>query len=146
MIVFKFELVTLAVLSFVVFVADSVKSNPLAELFADEGNLDSNSLKASRIYFARDFDGYIDNLLTPEKRATSPSSSDIINGFSLKDDNHYNEFQSDSNTTNDNTAKVTNSNLKTIINNKLAGQLSGGSTIIGAVLICVCCVIFKQNI
>jgi hypothetical protein len=40
------------------------------------------------IYFARDFDGYIDNLLTPEKRATSPSSSDIINGFSLKDDNH----------------------------------------------------------
>jgi hypothetical protein len=62
-----------------------VKSNPLAELFADEGNLDSNSLKASRIYFARDFDGYIDNLLTPEKRATSPSSSDIINGFSLKD-------------------------------------------------------------
>jgi hypothetical protein len=64
----------------------------LAELFADEGNLDSNSLKASRIYFARDFDGYIDNLLTPEKRATSPSSSDIINGFSLKDDNHYNEL------------------------------------------------------
>ena len=112
----------------VVFVADSVKSNPLAELFADEGNLDSNSLKASRIYFARDFDGYIDNLLTPEKRATSPSSSDIINGFSLKDDNHYNEFQSDSNTTNDNTAKVTNSNLKTIINNKLAElNLSGYS-------------------
>jgi hypothetical protein len=98
----------------VVFVADSVKSNPLAEpisfqksatakqpalpflgsglgylasklkLFADEGNLDSNSLKASRIYFARDFDGYIDNLLTPEKRATSPSSSDIINGSSAR--------------------------------------------------------------
>jgi hypothetical protein len=44
----------------------------LAELFADEGNLDSNSLKASRIYFARDFDGYIDNLLTPEKRALWP--------------------------------------------------------------------------
>jgi hypothetical protein len=44
--------------------------------------------------------GYIDNLLAPEKRATSPSSSDIINGFSLEDDNHYNEFQSDSNTRN----------------------------------------------
>jgi hypothetical protein len=41
---------------------------------------------------------------------------------------HYNEFQSDSNTTNDNTAKVTNSNLKTIINNKLAElNLSGYS-------------------
>jgi hypothetical protein len=53
---------------------------------------------------------------------------DIINGFSLKDDNHYNEFQSDSNTTNDNTAKVTNSNLKTIIDNKLAElNLSGYS-------------------
>jgi hypothetical protein len=49
----------------------------------------------------------IDNLLAPEKRATSPSSSDIINGFSLEDDNHYNEFQSDSNATNDNTVKVT---------------------------------------
>jgi hypothetical protein len=44
--------------------------------------------------------------------ATSPSSSDIINGFSLEDDNHYNEFQSDSNATNDNTVKVTNKNLK----------------------------------
>jgi hypothetical protein len=65
----------------------------LAELFANEGSLDSDSLKASRIYFERDFDGYIDNLLAPEKRATSPSSSDIINGFSLEDDNHYNEFQ-----------------------------------------------------
>jgi hypothetical protein len=43
--------------------ADSVKSNPLAELFANEGSLDSDSLKASRIYFERDFDGYIDNLL-----------------------------------------------------------------------------------
>jgi hypothetical protein len=28
-----------------VFVADSVKSNPLAELFAKEGSLDSDSLK-----------------------------------------------------------------------------------------------------
>jgi hypothetical protein len=61
----------------------------LAELFAKEGNQDSNSLKALRIYFARDFGGYVDNLLAPEKRATSPSSSDIINGFSLEDDNHY---------------------------------------------------------
>jgi hypothetical protein len=61
------------------------------------------------------FDGYIDNLLAPEKRATSPSSSDIINGFSLEDDNHYNEFQSDSNATNDNTVKVT-----TFISKKLS--------------------------
>ncbi|VVH66601.1 hypothetical protein BSPLISOX_2168, partial [uncultured Gammaproteobacteria bacterium] len=88
-------------------------------LFANEGSLDSDSLKASRIYFERDFDGYIDNLLAPEKRATSPSSSDIINGFSLEDDNHYNEFQSDSNATNDNTVKVTNKNLKAVINKKL---------------------------
>jgi hypothetical protein len=51
----------------------------LAELFANEGSLDSDSLKASRIYFERDFDGYIDNLLAPEKRATSPSFSDVIN-------------------------------------------------------------------
>jgi hypothetical protein len=34
-----------------VFVADSVKSNPLAELFADEGNLDSDSLKALRLLY-----------------------------------------------------------------------------------------------
>jgi hypothetical protein len=34
----------------VVFVADSVKSNPLAELFAKEGNLDSDSLKALRVF------------------------------------------------------------------------------------------------
>jgi hypothetical protein len=73
----------------------------LAELFADEGNLDSDSLKALRVYFARDFGGYVDNLLAPEKRATSPSSSDVINSLGLGDDNDYNEFQSDSNTTNE---------------------------------------------
>jgi hypothetical protein len=49
----------------------------------------------------------VDNLLAPEKRATNPSSSDIINGFSLGSDNHYNEFQSDS-SANDNTANATN--------------------------------------
>jgi hypothetical protein len=32
----------------------------LAELFAKEGNQDSNSLQALRIYFARDFGGYVD--------------------------------------------------------------------------------------
>jgi hypothetical protein len=69
-----------------VFVADSVKSNPLAELFAKQGDLDSNALKNLRAEFERDFDGYVDNLLAPEKRATSPSSSDIINGFSLGND------------------------------------------------------------
>jgi hypothetical protein len=37
----------------------------------------------------------------------------------LGSDNHYNEFQSDS-SANDNTANATNSNLQTIINNKLA--------------------------
>ena len=110
-----------------VFVADSVKSNPLAELFAKEGNQDSNSLKALRIYFARDFGGYVDNLLAPEKRATSPSSNDIINGFNLGADNHYNEFQSDSNV-NDNTAYDTAPNLKAIISKKLAAlDLSGYS-------------------
>jgi hypothetical protein len=56
-------------------------------------------LKALRVYFARDFGGYVDNLLAPEKRATSPSSSDVINSLGLGDDNDYNEFQSDSNTT-----------------------------------------------
>ncbi|VVH65630.1 hypothetical protein BSPLISOX_3077, partial [uncultured Gammaproteobacteria bacterium] len=34
-----------------VFVADSVKSNPLAELFAKEGSLDSDSLKDLRVDF-----------------------------------------------------------------------------------------------
>jgi hypothetical protein len=72
-----------------------------------------------RIYFARDFGGYVDNLLAPEKRATSPSSNDIINGFNLGTDNHYNEFQSDSNV-NDNTAYDTAPNLKAIISKKLA--------------------------
>jgi hypothetical protein len=41
-----------------VFVADSVKSNPLAELFAKEGSLDSDSLKDLRVDFIRDFSGY----------------------------------------------------------------------------------------
>jgi hypothetical protein len=45
-----------------VFVADSVKSNPLAELFAKEGSLDSDSLKDLRVDFIRDFSGYVDNL------------------------------------------------------------------------------------
>jgi hypothetical protein len=60
MIVFKFVFSALVVKADInakgeaVFVADSVKSNPLAELFADEGNLDSDSLKALRVYFARD--------------------------------------------------------------------------------------------
>jgi hypothetical protein len=53
----------------------------LAELFAKEGSLDSDSLKDLRVDFIRDFSGYVDNLLAPEKRATNPSSSDIINGF-----------------------------------------------------------------
>jgi hypothetical protein len=52
----------------------------------------------------------------------------VINGFSLGSDNRYNEFQSDS-SANDNTANATNSNLKTIINNKLAAlNLSGYNT------------------
>jgi hypothetical protein len=60
------------------FVADSVKSNPLAELFAKQGDLDSNALKNLRAEFERDFDGYVDNLLAPEKRATSPSHLCIV--------------------------------------------------------------------
>jgi hypothetical protein len=28
---------------------------------------------ALRVYFARDFGGYVDNLLAPEKRASSPN-------------------------------------------------------------------------
>jgi hypothetical protein len=55
--------------------------------------------------FIRDFSGYVDNLLAPEKRATNPSSSDIINGFGLENDNQYNEFQSDSSAS-DNTANA----------------------------------------
>jgi hypothetical protein len=31
-----------------------------------------------RIYFARDFGGYVDNLLAPEKRATSPSNKNSL--------------------------------------------------------------------
>jgi hypothetical protein len=48
----------------------------------------------------------------------NPSSSDIINGFGLENDNQYNEFQSDSSAS-DNTANAKNTNLKAIINNKL---------------------------
>jgi hypothetical protein len=50
-------------------------------------------LKDLRVDFIRDFSGYVDNLLAPEKRATNPSSSDIINGFGLENDNQYNEFR-----------------------------------------------------
>jgi hypothetical protein len=49
----------------------------LAELFAKEGSLDSDSLKDLRVDFIRDFSGYVDNLLAPEKRATNPSSMEI---------------------------------------------------------------------
>jgi hypothetical protein len=48
--------------------------------------LKSFSLKALRIRFNLDFAGYVDNLLAPERRAKNPSSSDIINGFSLDND------------------------------------------------------------
>ena len=102
-----------------VFVADTVKFNPLAELFADEKSLDSDALKALRIYFNHDFDTYVDNLLAPERRASNPSASDIINGISLNSANHYNEFQSDANT-NDNTANGNKKSLNTIISNKLS--------------------------
>jgi hypothetical protein len=47
----------------------------LAELFAKQGDLDSNALKDLRAEFASDFDGYVDNLLAPEKRATSPTAT-----------------------------------------------------------------------
>jgi hypothetical protein len=63
-----------------VFVADSVKSNPLAELFAKEGSLDSDSLKDLRVDFIRDFSGYVDNLLAPEKRASAVSVVSEVNG------------------------------------------------------------------
>jgi hypothetical protein len=46
----------------------------------------------------------------------------------LENDNQYNEFQSDSSAS-DNTANAKNTNLKTIINNKLAAlNLSGYNT------------------
>jgi hypothetical protein len=47
----------------------------LAELFAKEGSLDSDSLKDLRVDFIRDFSGYVDNLLAPEKRGNKNSLS-----------------------------------------------------------------------
>ncbi|VVH67371.1 hypothetical protein BSPLISOX_1103, partial [uncultured Gammaproteobacteria bacterium] len=155
----------------VVFVSDTVKSNPLARLFANEerslgngkldpyspidplpanqgnlvlvptefpanegnsgsyspidllpanqGNLEeADSLKALRVRFNLDFAGYVDNLLAPERRAKNPSSSDIINGFSLDNDDIYNELQSDSSESN-NTANGRNKDLSAIIKAKL---------------------------
>ncbi|MBA5248019.1 MAG: hypothetical protein FE834_00560, partial [Gammaproteobacteria bacterium] len=106
----------------VVFVADTVKSNPLAELFSNQKNSDSDKLKALRTYFKHDFDNYIDNLLTPEKHSDNPTSlsaSNIINGFSLSNINTYNELQSDSSHS-DNTANIANSTaLDTLIKKKL---------------------------
>jgi hypothetical protein len=80
------------------------------------GNLDS--LKALRARFNLDFAGYVDNLLAPERRAKNPSSSDIINGFSLDNDDSYNELQSDSSESN-NTANGRNKDLSAIIKAKL---------------------------
>ncbi len=136
----------------VVFVADTVKSNPIARLFANEGDslapegdsdpysktgidphwgvgprpkiptkkhvIESDSLKALRARFNLDFAGYVDNLLAPERRAKNPSSSDIINGFSLDNDDSYNELQSDSSESN-NTANGRNKDLSAIIKAKL---------------------------
>ncbi|CAC9561502.1 hypothetical protein [uncultured Gammaproteobacteria bacterium] len=102
-----------------ILVADTVKNNPLAELFANEKNSDSSALKASRIYFNNDFNHqYIDNLLAPEKHSSNPNASSIINGFSLNSNNQYNEFQSNSNSK-DNTASPSNTTLNTAISNKL---------------------------
>jgi hypothetical protein len=50
------------------------------------------------------------------------SSSDIINGFGLENDNQYNEFQSDSSAS-DNTANAKNTNLKTIMASFLSKKL-----------------------
>ena len=151
----------------VVFVADTVKSNPLTKLFVNKGDLpinwnigpysstgffankegldspttilvkegkpesksgsysysikrstESDSLKTLRLDFNRDFGTYVDNLLAPERRASNPSASDIINGFSLDNDDRYNEFQSDANES-DNTANGRNKNLSAIISKKL---------------------------
>ena len=102
-----------------ILVADTVKNNPLTELFANEKNSDSDALKASRIYFNNDFNHqYIDNLLAPEKHSSNPNASSIINGFSLNSSNQYNEFQSNSNSK-DNTASPSNTTLNTAISNKL---------------------------
>ncbi len=99
--------------------ADTVKDNPLKQLFDNEQNSESNELKALRTYFNNDFDNhYIDNLLTPEKHTNNPDASSIINGFGLGSDNHYNEFQSDSSSS-DNTANPRNTTLGSAINNKL---------------------------
>ncbi len=102
-----------------ILIADTVKNNPLAELFANEKNSDSSALKASRIYFNNDFNHqYIDNLLAPEKHSSNPNAGSIINGFSLNSNNQYNEFQSNSNSK-DNTASPSNTTLNTAISNKL---------------------------
>jgi hypothetical protein len=52
-------------------------------------------------------------LLAPERHAKNPSSSAIINGFSLDNDDSYNELQSDSSESN-NTANGRNKDLSTI--------------------------------
>ncbi|VVM20259.1 hypothetical protein BSPWISOXPB_8949 [uncultured Gammaproteobacteria bacterium] len=57
-------------------------------------------------------------MLAPERRAKNPSSSDIINGFSLDNDDSYNELQSDSSESN-NTANGRNKDLSAIIKAKL---------------------------
>jgi hypothetical protein len=50
----------------------------LAELFAKEGNQDSNSLKALRIYFARDFGGYVANKAARAGKNCSVNAEDKV--------------------------------------------------------------------
>jgi len=102
-----------------VLVADTVKDNPLVELFVNQQDSETDALKTLRVAFNNDFSNhYIDNLLTPEKQSNSPESINIINGFSLGNNNQYNEFQSDSSSS-DNTAQKSNTALDAAINNKL---------------------------
>ena len=103
------------------FIADTVKDNPFTQLFAAENPSETTALKNLRTSFNTDLvNRYLNNILVPEINIDNPSSSNIINGISLQGDNHYNEFQSDSSSS-DNTAgaNFNNNHLDNIIQNKL---------------------------
>ena len=111
-----------------IFGVDTVKDNPLAELYSGNStNTPANMINTFNDIsneFQNEFvDTYIGNLTQPDSSTTNPMA--IINGIALGNENRYNEFQSDAQSNRD--IPNPNATFSTQIDSAVA-QLSLGLT------------------
>ncbi|ROS05686.1 hypothetical protein EDC56_1233 [Sinobacterium caligoides] len=113
------------------FTVDTVKSNPLAELYKSQGSVTKNQQAADTLRddFRSDFLlDMLPQLLAPELKGRT-AARDIINGIRLDNDDKYNEFQSSSDESDAvrviaATDFITDADINEFLNNALATDAS----------------------